>query len=69
MVRFAWAKGRVGSLGVFCDRCLRQIFDTRVLNSKFLDPPRTKLPSAGAFGAVEVSESHSFFLAAADVAK
>eukprot|EP00973_Karenia_brevis_P088163 12225316-Karenia_brevis.AAC.1 len=71
MVRFTKAKGRCGSLGVFCvvkkNGRLRLIFDTRVLNTKFVEPPKTKLPSAGAFGAVEVFQSEPLFLAAADV--
>ena len=47
------AKSNDGVLGVFFvrnkDGSLRRIFDTRLLNQDFLDPPKTRLPTATSF--------------------
>ena len=52
MVRFERAERREGVLGVFFVHVqfgqLRIVFDARILNSQFLDPPRMQLPSAAA---------------------
>lgn len=57
MLGFSIADGRRGALGVFFvskkDGRLRLIFDTRILNCSFREPPRTALPSTAAFSAVE----------------
>ena len=49
MLRWERAWRRKGALGVFFvkeDSRLRIIFDTRMLNTHFVDPPKTALPSA-----------------------
>ncbi len=45
----------------------RIIFDTRLSNCLFIDPPRLSLLAAGAFTSVEVPEGESFFLATSDI--
>ena len=46
----------------------RLIFDTRVLNQKFIDPPSTDLPSADSFTRLEIPEGQQFFTGSGDLA-
>ena len=56
---------REGVLGVAFvskkDGSLRIISDTRVLNLDFKEPPSTHLPTATAFGNIEVEGAPDFF--------
>ena len=45
----------------------RLVFDTRVLNTEFVSPISTHLPSAASFAAVEVPEGETACLASADI--
>lgn len=60
-----------GSLrGVFVkkkDGSLRIIFDTRILNLCFHDPPSTALPTAAAFANIEASTTDPVYFASADI--
>ena len=49
------------------DGSLRLIFDTRFLNTKFPDPPKTSLPTAAAFSSIEVQTEQTLLSASADV--
>eukprot|EP00435_Cladocopium_sp_Y103_P063778 s336_g25.t1 len=46
----------------------RLIFDTRVLNQRFIDPPSTDLPSADSFTRLEIPEGETFFIGSGDLA-
>ena len=46
---------------------LRLIFDTRIANLQFKDPPSTRLPSAAAFAALDAREGESLFMASGDI--
>eukprot|EP00973_Karenia_brevis_P012003 1630383-Karenia_brevis.AAC.1 len=46
---------------------IRIIFDTRILNCSFIDPPSTALPSAAAFANIETDPQREFFFASADI--
>ena len=71
MIKYVSAKGRVGSLGIFFvrkkDGSLRVIFDTRILNTKFRTPPKTKLPSTAAFASIECPQGVDPYIASGDV--
>ena len=60
-----------GVLGVFFvrkkDGRFRLIFDTRLLNRKFVPPPKTQLPSAAGFSNLAVHEGGNLYLASSDV--
>ena len=60
-----------GVLGVFFvskkNRTVRLIFDTRLLNQKFIPPPKTQLPSAAGFSNLEVHDGDELFIASSDV--
>ena len=47
---------------------LRLIFDTRLVNLAFTEPPHTDLPSAGAWGRVEVKRGDVLYISQSDVA-
>ena len=58
------------SRGLFChpkNGPLRLIFDTRILNQKFVDPPKTSLPTGAAFAATEVPAGKSFSFGSFDI--
>ena len=71
MVSFRVAKGEKGKLGVFFvakkSGQLRLIFDTRLLNQSFHDPPSTDLPSADSFTRLEMPPDQQFFLGSGDL--
>ena len=46
---------------------LRLIFDTRLLNQAFIDPPSTDLPSADSFTRLELPEDSQFFIGSGDL--
>ena len=48
-------------------RRLRFIFDTRIANTQFREPPRTNLPSAGSWCRVEVPAGQTLYLSQSDV--
>ena len=65
MLRWVMADGRKGSLGIFFvwkkgRKFMRLIFDTRVANTNFVDPPATQLPTASAFSRVEAPDGMYF---------
>ena len=49
------------------DGSLRIIFDTRILNLKFKDPPKTRLPTAAAFASVEASPGKDTYIGSGDI--
>ena len=59
--------GLAPKLGVFFvtkkDGSLRLIFDTRIANCYFQDPPSTYLPTATALGSIEAKEQHDTYMA------
>ena len=71
MLRFQRAEGHPFMLGIFFVRKkygkLRLIFDTRLLNQYFNDPPNTDLPSADAFTRLETCENASFYAGSGDL--
>ena len=71
MIKYRLANGEKGKLGVFFvakkSGQLRLIFDTRLLNQAFHDPPSTDLPSAGSFTRLEVPEGSQFYIASGDL--
>ena len=71
MIGWRLAEGASGLLGVFLVQKksghIRIIFDTRVLNTKFKDPPSTSLPSAAAFSNIEVPQGGVLQLGSADI--
>ena len=71
MLKFRRASGSQGSLGVFFvkkkDGTLRIIFDTRKLNLRFKDPPKTQLPTASAFSQLECPADANLFIAGGDI--
>ena len=68
MLKWRRAPNRKPDLGIFFvgkkDGALRLIFDTRRLNLRFREPPKTDLPSAGAFAQLEGPEDGTCFLLA-----
>lgn len=72
MIKFKLDTSDAGDLGIFFVRkkngSQRLIFDTRILNNKFLDPPSTDLPSADAFTRVEMPENQPFYIGSGDLA-
>ena len=74
MIRFRVDQdhGQSPSLGIFFVRKKngkqRLIFDTRVLNQHFTDPPSTDLPSADAFTRLEIPEDEGFYIGSGDLA-
>lgn len=72
MIRFKLDTSDAGTLGVFCVRkkngSQRLIFDTRILNDKFHEPPSTDLPSADAFTRLELPDNKPFFIGSGDLA-
>lgn len=62
------------TVGCFCvlkkSGSLRLVFDTRLANTQFIDPPVTALPSAAAFAAVEaeaIDDNRHCYMATADI--
>eukprot|EP00438_Fugacium_kawagutii_P030809 Skav229499 [mRNA] locus=scaffold2455:119515:131643:- [translate_table: standard] len=72
MIKFKRDSGEKAELGVFFVKKKngkqRLIFDTRILNEKFHDPPKTDLPSADAFTRMEISGNKPFFIGSGDLA-
>lgn len=72
MIRFKAWDGSSGDLGIFFVRkkngSQRLIFDTRILNHKFFDPPSTDLPSADAFTRLETVPDIPFYVGSGDLA-
>jgi hypothetical protein len=72
MLRFKQHDGSPADLGVFFVRKKnnkqRLIFDTRILNEKFIDPPKTDLPSADAFTRMDIDGIAPFFIGSGDLA-
>ena len=72
MVAFKIHSGEAADLGIFFVRKKgnkqRLIFDTRILNQKFVEPPSTDLPSADAFTRLELPEECSFSIGSGDLA-
>ena len=71
MLSWERAKGRQGSLGFFLfvkkkSGAQRIIFDTRVANCRFVDPPSTRLPSPSAFASLE-AEGGPLYVASGDL--
>ena len=70
MIKYRLANGEKGKLGVFFvakkSGQLRLIFDTRLLNQAFHDPPSTDLPSADPFTRLEMQEGSQFYIASGD---
>ena len=70
MIRWSLADGRVHTLGIFfvakSNGMLRIIFDTRIANFDFVEPPCTALPTASALGKVE-SKSGKNYMATGDL--
>ena len=68
MIKYKVWDGNPADLGIFFVRkkngSQRLIFDTRILNRKFVDPPSTDLPSADAFTRLEMPEGESFYMLA-----
>ena len=71
MLRYRIAHGECGKLGIFFvskkSGQLRLIFDTRLLNQDFEEPPNTDLPSADAFTRMEMPEGHQFYIGSGDL--
>jgi len=71
MLHWVPAHSRRGVLGVFFvakkDGSLRLIFDTRILNHDFIDPPHTALPSGAAFSSLEVERGSDFYFGSFDI--
>ena len=72
MLRFRLSTpGEEGSLGVFFvykkDGTHRIIFDTRLLNPDFVDPPSTQLPSGAAFAGLEIDSDSHLYVASGDI--
>ena len=59
------------TVGVFFvrkkDGTLRIITDTRLANCSFRDPPRTRLPTPGAFTSVELEQGAKLYMTQGDV--
>lgn len=72
MLRFKQHDGSPADLGVFFVRKKnnkqRLIFDIRILNEKFIDPPKTDLPSADAFTRMDIDGIGPFFIGSGDLA-
>lgn len=72
MIAFKTDIDDAGDLGIFFVRkkngSQRLIFDTRILNQKFVEPPSTDLPSADAFTRLEMPENESFYIGSGDLA-
>eukprot|EP00973_Karenia_brevis_P075510 10488454-Karenia_brevis.AAC.1 len=70
IINWTLAGERKASAGAFfvekSDGSLRLIFDTRIANTRFIDPPKTSLPTTGAFSKIETSDSKCF-LASGDI--
>lgn len=72
MIGFRVAEGgETGKLGIFFvpkkSGQLRLIFDTRLLNQDFHDPPSTDLPSADSFSRIELPQDQQFFIGSGDL--
>ena len=71
MLRLSPAEGRRGLLGVFVvakkSGQQRLVFDTRVSNTRFKPPPRTELPSGGAFARMETQGSGDTWFSSGDL--
>jgi hypothetical protein len=70
MLSWERAMGRQGNLGLFFVKkksgAQRIIFDTRVANCRFVDPPSTRLPSPSAFASLE-TEGGPLYVASGDL--
>ena len=71
MLRFRASHETCGALGIFFvrkkDDSLRLIFDTRKLNMRFKDPPKTELPTASAMSNIESFDSSNVYLGSGDI--
>ena len=71
MLRWERARGRKGALGVFFvkkkDSRLRIIFDTRMLNTHFVDPPKIAFLSAAEMASIEAPAGSDFYWGSADL--
>jgi hypothetical protein len=72
MVRFrCLVSGERPQLGIFFvkkkDGSLRIIFDTRILNQSFIEPPKTELPSAASFASLESHDGSNVHIGSGDV--
>ena len=71
LLRWRIANGEVGKLGVFFvkkkDGTNRIVFDTRIINFDFVDPPATRLPSGAAISAIESPSDEEFYVATGDI--
>ena len=72
MIGFRVASGgETGKLGIFFvpkkSGQLRLIFDTRLLNQSFNDPPSTDLPSADSFSRIEFPQDQQFYIGSGDL--
>ena len=68
-----WQIGGVSLLGVFFvykkDGRLRVIFDTRIVNCYFHDPPKTRLPTAASFTSIETTPGDEIYFGGGDIEK
>jgi hypothetical protein len=71
MLGFRVANGETGKLGIFFvakkSGQLRLIFDTRLLNQDFREPPTTDLPSADSFTRMEMPENSQYYIGSGDL--
>ena len=71
MVRWTLGRTSRGRLGIFFvrkkDGKIRIILDTRLTNLLFLDPPSTRLATAGALSRLEFLDDGELFVASGDV--
>ena len=71
MLRWRVATEKQGALGIFFvkkkDGSLRLIFDTRKLNLKFKDPPKTELPTSAALSQIEGPAGCDLLISAGDI--
>ena len=71
MLDWVSADGQPGQLGVFfvpkSNGKLRMVLDTRGVNTMFIDPPKTELPTPAAIASLETPAGHRVHLAQADI--
>lgn len=73
MLAWDFASSNDYELGVFCVitkdlQHLRLVFDTRLINTRFVPPPRTALPSPASFVGIETVLDKSLLMASGDIA-
>jgi len=68
-----WQSGGESLLGVFFvhkkDGRLRVIFDTRIVNCYFHDPPKTRLPTAASFTSLESTPGNEIYFGGGVISK